>query len=418
MHDLAVHRDLIYPPSYANPLPPALAELAPPPHPAGRLNPQRVVVEALADSISAERGWRAANVLQREWDLLLLSGRGSVGVLDVFESDAQAERWYATPAIEADLLQDSAGVAAMFRAAVASTAMQPADFLGGGRPAALPSVGGMMPKVLARFDPATDQITLDLGGGAPASRSGVAVVVKVEPSGYDGIVELEGLAYAACAAAGLPVPRIWVLRPPEFRPLLLVERIDIGADGSATPMESLFSILFEATARGRGGRVTTANAAPYEMVSAALRMPNILPDLDRAAAAEQLFRHVLISLLIGNGDLHLRNLALLGSRAQCGLAPVYDPAPMRAWDEHNIVSACNLGGLDLERAIAPPALGDAVTAFAIACGLSASARARAIEQCLEAGSGFLAAVENCAAPEACRWGLVKRAGQVRAVIGG
>ena len=47
----------------------------------------------------------------------------------------------------------------------------------------------------------------------------------------------------------------------------------------------------------------------------------------------------MLALLSGNGDLHLDNLALLGGLSDCRLAPVYDPAPMRAWPRHNLVSA-------------------------------------------------------------------------------
>jgi len=413
VHDLAMVRDVVYPPSYANLLPPALAELAPPPHPAGRVNPQRAIVETLAQRVYADRGWHPANAQQREWDLLLLCGRGSVGVLDVFSSDEQAASWYATPTFEADLLKDQDGVAAMFRAVVASSAMVSPELLGGGRIAALPSLGGMMPKTLARFNPATERVTLDLGGGAPTARPGIPVVVKIEPSGYEGIVELEALAYRACAAAGLAVPRTWVLRPPEFRPMLVVERVDIGADGQASAMETVFAVLFEAS----GFRVHSADAAPYEMVAAALRAPNILTVDDRAAAGLQLFRQVLVSLLIGNGDLHLRNLALLGTRAGCRLAPVYDPAPMRAWYDHDIVSACNLGGLSLDRAVAPPELGNAVVKFAAVCGLASVTVATEMDRCMDAGRLFLDDVRGCGAPEERRQNLIRRATQVREVIG-
>ena len=46
-----------------------------------------------------------------------------------------------------------------------------------------------------------------------------------------------------------------------------------------------------------------------------------------------------MALLTGNGDLHLDNKSILGGLSDCRLAPVYDPAPMRAWPRHNLVSA-------------------------------------------------------------------------------
>lgn len=42
-----------------------------------------------------------------------------------------------------------------------------------------------------------------------------------------------------------------------------------------------------------------------------------------------------MALFTGNGDLHLENLSFLGGAEQVKLAPVYDPAPMRAWSRHN-----------------------------------------------------------------------------------
>ncbi|MBF0306473.1 MAG: HipA domain-containing protein [Alphaproteobacteria bacterium] len=413
MHDLAIRRDVVYPATYANLLPPALAELAPPHHPAGRLNPQRVIVEALAERVYAARAWKPANRQQREWDLLLIGGRGGIGVLDVFSSDERAERWYATPSSASDLLLDRDGVGAAFRSIVASSAMVPIEMVGGGRAAAMPSVGGVMPKALARFDPGTGRVFLDLGGGAVVERPGVPAVVKIEATGYRGIVELEALAYQAAAAAGLRTPRVWTLDPPEFRPMLVVERLDMGANGAAMPLETLFSVLFEAS----GGRVASADQAPYEMVAAALLNPNVPVAGERAKATETLFRQVLLSLLIGNGDLHLRNMAVLGTRRDgLELSPVYDPAPMRAWDEHDIVSACNLGGLDLDRATAPPQLDAALGHFARSCALSKTAVADAFEQCLAAGARFLEAVKESRVEERRKASLLRRAGQVRAIV--
>jgi serine/threonine-protein kinase HipA len=37
--------------------------------------------------------------------------------------------------------------------------------------------------------------------------------------------------------------------------------------------------------------------------------------------------------------MHLDNIALLGGVDDCRLTPVYDPAPMRAWPRHNLISA-------------------------------------------------------------------------------
>ena len=47
----------------------------------------------------------------------------------------------------------------------------------------------------------------------------------------------------------------------------------------------------------------------------------------------------LLALMTGSGDPHLENLGLLGGFDRARLAPVFDPAPMRAWRRHNIQMA-------------------------------------------------------------------------------
>jgi serine/threonine-protein kinase HipA len=89
-----------------------------------------------------------------------------------------------------------------------------------------------------------------------------------------------------------------------------------------------------------------------------------------------------MALLTGNGDLHLDNIALLGGVSECRLTPVYDPAPMRAWPRHNLVSA-----------IPFDAAGYADhSEFFVELGNSFNLSGRQIEQCLrkvlEATAGF------------------------------
>lgn len=405
-HDPHLMRDKAYPTSFANILPPALAELAPPPHPAGRLNPQRAIVQAMAEALYRERGWSPANQHQNEWELLLLSGRGGIGVLDVFRSDEQAQRWYATEPTVENLLLDRDGLAAAFRSAVDRTSMLNPASLSRGADAALPSIGGMMPKAIARWHPDEGQVYLDIGGGAPVQRPGIPVVVKVEPSAYEGIVELEELAFQACEAIGLPTPRRWTLRPPDFRPMLIVERLDIGPDG-ALPMETVFSVLFERFA----GKVSSPTAAPYEAVEAVFNAPGRIPGSalrDRAAARKQLFKQVALALLTGNGDLHMRNLALIGDRSACSLSPVFDPAPMRAWWEHDVVAACNLGNLDLDRVVPPKGLGEALLTFARQCGFAPGSENALFADLLECGAVFMRQASDSAfIPPATKQQLLK-----------
>ena len=98
-------------------------------------------------------------------------------------------------------------------------------------------------------------------------------------------------------------------------------------------MESLFSVI------------ATGNHLFRETGDILLNeLGDILERLGQVAAlkqdtGEQLYRRFLLALLTGNGDLHLDNISLLGGLSDCRLAPVYDPAPMRAWPRHDLISA-------------------------------------------------------------------------------
>jgi serine/threonine-protein kinase HipA len=57
--------------------------------------------------------------------------------------------------------------------------------------------------------------------------------------------------------------------------------------------------------------------------------------MDVRVIQHELYKRLIVALFTGNGDLHLENLSFLGGAEQVKLAPVYDPAPMRAWSRHN-----------------------------------------------------------------------------------
>ena len=98
-------------------------------------------------------------------------------------------------------------------------------------------------------------------------------------------------------------------------------------------MESLFSVLATGDHKFResGDIFLQELGGKLDRLS---RVANLVPDTN-----EQMYRRILMALLTGNGDLHLDNIALLGGVADCRLSPIYDPAPMRAWPRHNLVSA-------------------------------------------------------------------------------
>jgi serine/threonine-protein kinase HipA len=190
-----------------------------------------------------------------------------------------------------------------------------------------PSVGGMIPKLLVSITPGESDPVF-FPPGTPGKRE---VVLKVEPPEYAGLLDLEALCLQVHREAGFEVPSHTRYDVDDLR-LLAVERFD-RLDGLPIPMESLFSLIATGDHRFR----ETGDRLLEELGDVLMRLGQVAGLAEDSR--ELLYRRLLMALLTGNGDLHLDNLALLGGLSDCRLAPVYDPAPMRAWPRHDLVSA-------------------------------------------------------------------------------
>jgi serine/threonine-protein kinase HipA len=224
-----------------------------------------------------------------------------------------------------------------------------------------PSVGGMIPKLLVSVtagDP-------DANFYPPDSDNKINVVLKVEPPEYRGLLDLEALCLDIHREAGFEVP-LYTRFDDDGLHFLAVQRFD-QLDGRPLPMESLFSVI----ATGDHHFRETGDILLDELGGVITRLAqvvNLAPD-----TGEQLYLRILMALLTGNGDLHLDNIALLGGVSECRLTPVYDPAPMRAWPRHNLISAIPFD---------PSAYADHGEFFA-ELGQSFSLSDRQIRQCIE-----------------------------------
>jgi serine/threonine-protein kinase HipA len=171
----------------------------------------------------------------------------------------------------------------------------------------------------------------------------------LKPAGTGGfealpIVEWAGLGLAR--AAGLAVPdAALVIMPDGMSPALLVERFDIRdhpGDRRLLAMEDFCSVLDLSPQDKYTGTI--------ERVARALRALSSDPETDLVI----LLRRVLFAWLIADGDMHLKNIALIKS-AQEGdrvfrsvrLAPVYDTLTTRVFPglEHDRM-ALKLAGKD------------------------------------------------------------------------
>ena len=275
-----------------------------------------------------------ASGLEADWEILKVSGHGGIGHLDVFESDEKATDWYAAPQRSElfDITQESDFSLKDYLTWFDQDAETLMQVIG-----PTPSVGGAIPKLLVSIPESgwDGRIGLPARFGAQGL---VDVVLKFEqPTVYPGLVELEALALDVHREAGFNVPRHWVV---EFNgvPALAVERFDRDANKNPLFTESLYSVLASGDAR-----ITHNHSYSYDEVGTAIDRSPIDFVSDRTAAKRHLLARLLMSLLTGNGDLHLENLSIVGLEGALEFSPVYDPTPMRAYSIHNMLSVMPFG---------------------------------------------------------------------------
>lgn len=298
--------------------------------PSSERNFQRALLLKYLDSINV----KTEPGFDTDWNILIRSGHGAIGHLDVFESDSAANQWYSTPSKKGLVeLNDEFGFSLKnFMTWFDDDAEVLIDALG-----PTPTVGGAIPKLPLSIDRAgwDGRIGLPTRFG---DTDRTDILLKLENTAqYPGIIELEELGLAVHKAAGFEVPRYW---PVEINGLqaLAIERFDRSANGSTVFMESLYSILASGS-----GKVTNHYSTTYDHIGQAIDSPNVQLVSDRKAAKIHLLERLILSMLTGNGDLHLENLSIIDRAGELAFSPVYDPAPMRAYSIHNALFPAGMG---------------------------------------------------------------------------
>jgi len=310
-------------------------------------------------NLLAKRRPPPAPGFETEWEILMLAGHNGIGHLDVFRDDRDALQRYANPPPTDLLTGQRSDLWGFIRNEVRQTAIEEsaaviAELLG-----PTPSVGGMTPKLLAAIPDTPEWAGAFAAPGArPTDDSRyVDVVLKIESPGYEGVAALEALCLDIHSELGFEVPRYWRAEVDGMR-LLAVERFDRTPEGLPVPMESFLSVMASGSRNIQGTQDTDMRS-----VGAMLDKLATVVNLKPRATQEQVFRRFCLAFFTGNGDLHLENLSFLGGPDDVRLAPVYDPAPMRAWSRHNLRSAIpivfddDLGGLGDNLAALGPAFG-------------------------------------------------------------
>jgi serine/threonine-protein kinase HipA len=265
---------------------------------------------------------------ETDWEMLIRSGHGAIGHLDVFADDQAALQWYATPSKQGLMeLDEKFGFSLKkFMTWFDGDAEALIEVLG-----PTPSVGGAIPKIPLSIDRAG----WDGRIGLPTRFGDVDrtdILLKLENSNdYPGIIELEALCLEMHQAADFEVPRHWSVEVNGLR-ALAIERFDRTGTGSTVFMESMYSVLASGSKA-----ISTHYSATYDNIGQALDNSRLQIVDDRKGAKLHLLERVIMALLTGNGDLHLENLAIIERNGILTFSPVYDPTPMRAYNIHDML---------------------------------------------------------------------------------
>lgn len=302
----------------------------------GRRNIQRRVFAKMLEKM----GKPTTPGFETDWEMALMAGANTIGHLALFRDDIQAMQWFERP-----LSTDVVGSRSKFWRALREdisldqTAFDPEvirEYIG-----PTPTAGGMIPKLLVSImDPGHEQ--WDGGITRPGTPDRLDVILKIEPAEYRDVLTLEKLCLDLHERAGFVVPRSW-LREIDGLKVLAVERFDCGPNGVLRPQETFRSVI------ATGDRNFISNDdVEMDTLPGYLEKLGQVCDLDVAAAKKGFYRRYLMAMLTGNGDMHLENVSFLGGNHGTTLSPVYDPAPMRAWPQHDTRSAIPVGFREAE----------------------------------------------------------------------
>ncbi|WP_426979391.1 type II toxin-antitoxin system HipA family toxin [Pseudarthrobacter sp. O4] len=151
---------------------------------------------------------------------------------------------------------------------------------------------------------------------APLAARGGRYVLKLDPPNHPHLVHNEAMHLAAAKALKIPVSTASVVQDRNGLPGLLVTRFDRTSDG-----DEWRHLAMEDGAQVLGLPPSSKYNVTSEEVVAALAGASKAP----VVAVRNLYLQFVFAWLTGNGDLHAKNVAILGDRrGGFVVAPVYD----------------------------------------------------------------------------------------------
>lgn len=354
----------------------------------------------------ASKGISGLNGFDADWEILKVSGHGGIGHLDLFEDDEKALNWYenAPPHTFNQVTDELSFSLKEFMTWYEDDIELLIQTVG-----PTPSVGGAIPKLLISIPSSgwDGRIGLPTRGKTPGVTD---VVLKFEQTTrYPGIIELEALALDMHREAGFEVPRFWQCNFKDM-PALAVERFDRDSNNAPVFTESLFSIL------ASGTPLADHYSYRYDLIAQAIDTSAVSIATQHADAKLHLFKRFLMSILTGNGDMHLENLSIIETDGVRSFTPVYDPTPMRAYSQHDMLSVMPFGeyGEIAEGSNKPTGFNKAIKRFAKACGLSKPQLQDTVSTVWEATRSFEARVAALlTVPDENKERLINRVREVR-----
>lgn len=185
------------------------------------------------------------------------------------------------------------------------------------------SISGAQMKLSVRANP--ESLVLE------AVAEGGTHILKPEPNQFPEIPQNENLCMNIAAELKMPVPPHGLFPMADGKLCYIIKRFDRLEDGTKLHKETLFQIL-QAEEKYRGS---------LERVGKAIRAHTDNVGLDSI----DFFERVLLSFLIGNGDMHLKNWALLiKEEGKAALAPCYDFVSSKIYIPEEEDSALSING--------------------------------------------------------------------------
>lgn len=164
------------------------------------------------------------------------------------------------------------------------------------------SISGVQPKASVRVNEETWALEVVATGGTH--------ILKPEPGQFPQLPQNENLCMNMASELGLRVPPHGLFEMSDGKLCYVIKRFDRAENGERIAKETMFQILGS----------TDKYSGSLEKVGKAIRAHAANVGLDTI----DFFERVLFCFLTGNGDMHLKNWALLGAGDAVALAPCYD----------------------------------------------------------------------------------------------